>query len=208
MAKFTKFGLDNNGILVYRSTGAAVPEKLRAGYSIRGNTVYGSDGRKIGNVGKGTAAEQRKIRKTAAARTRRLSKTPKKIPSGRTQKTRFSFKNIRTARQLAVNQPLRRPPMSADDKRAFGKGVRNMAAYSARYDTALVDKINRMTDENLAQLYQENEIVFEVYFDYGGIQSTEKGMVSSKQTADNAQYLVDKYEERFGPIYGTIQTTL
>ena len=98
--------------------------------------------------------------------------------------------------------------MSIDDKRAFGKGVRNMAAYSAKYDTTLVDKINRMTDENLATLYQENEIVFEVYFDYGGVQSTEKGMVSSRQTADNAQYLVDKYEERFGPIYGTMQMTL
>ena len=208
MAKFTKFGLDNNGILVYRSTGAAVPEKLRSNYSIRGNTVYGADGRKIGNVGKGTAAEQRRIRKTAAARSRRLSKTPKKIPSGKTQKTRFSFKNIKTARQLAVNQPLQRPPMSIDDKRAFGKGVRNMAAYSAKYDTVLVDKINRMSDENLATLYQENEIVFEVYFDYGSIESTDKGMVSGKQTAENARYLVEKYEERFGPIYATTQGIL
>lgn len=208
MAKFTKFGFDNNGILVYRSTGAAVPERLRAGYTIRGNTVYGSDGRKIGNVGKGTAAEQRRIRIASSSRSRRLTKVPKKIPSGRTQKTRFSFKNVRTARQLAVNQPLQRPPMSAADKKAFGKGVRNMAAYSARHDYAVVDKINRMTDENLAILYQENEIVFEVYFDYGGISSTEKGMISNRQTADNAQYLIDKYEERFGPIYGSVQMTL
>lgn len=63
MPKFTKFSLSPAGDLVYRSTGRIAP----VAYEIRNKTVY-NNGRKIGVIGKGTIAQQRKIAAIASHR--------------------------------------------------------------------------------------------------------------------------------------------
>lgn len=195
MAKFTKFGFNQYGELVYRNTGKAAP----SAYTVRGNTVYGSNGRKIGNVGKGTKVQQQTMRKAATAGGR--SKAP--------ISNRYSFNNIRKAREKALKTAgklqLVIPAATPKQKANFGKSVRNMAKLSIGQDPALAQKINQMDDEKLWQMYQDNEMIFDVYFDYGGVSDTGKGRTGNKQTAANAQALIDSYEARYGSL--GVQTT-
>lgn len=195
MAKFTKFGFNQYGELVYRNTGKAAP----SAYTVRGNTVYGSNGRKIGNVGKGTKAQQTTMRKAATAGGRQ------KAPIS----NRYSFNNIRKAREKALKTAgklqLVTPAATPKQKANFGKSVRNMAKLSIGQDPALAQKINQMDDEKLWQMYQDNEMIFDVYFDYGGVSDTGKGRTGNRQTAANAQALIDSYEARYGSL--GVQTT-
>ena len=198
MSKFRLFGFNQYGELVYRKTGRAAPSS----YTVRGNTVYGKDGRKIGNVGKGTKTQQQTMRKAATAGGR----TPVKLDHG---KQRFSFNKIRKAREKALQTTgklqLVTPQATAKQKANFGKSVRSMAKFSIGQNPALEQKIKQMDDEKLWQMYQDNEMIFDVYFDYGGISDTDKGRVGNKQTAANAQALIDSYEARYGSL--GIQTT-
>ena len=195
MAKFTQFGWNQYGQLVYRKTGRAAPSD----YYVKGNTVYKGT-RKQGQIGKGTKAQQETIRRAATAGGRKESRIP----------GRFTFENVRKARQKAVQTvgkvQLVRPPPSNDQIRNFGKSVKNMALLSVEENPTLQQKISKMDDAKLMQLYQENEMIFDVYFDYGGIKDTDEGRRGNKETAKNAQALIDVYEERFGKI--AIQTTL
>ena len=195
MAKFRLFGFNQYGELVYRKTGRTAPST----YTVRGNTVYGKDGRKIGNVGKGTKAQQSTMRKAATAGGRQ------KAPIS----NRYSFNNIRKAREKALKTAgklqLVTPAATPKQKANFGKSVRNMAKLSIGQDPALAQKINQMDDEKLWQMYQDNEMIFDVYFDYGGVSDTGKGRTGNKQTAANAQALIDSYEARYGSL--GVQTT-
>ena len=195
MAKFTKFGFNQYGELVYRNTGRAAPSS----YTVRGNTVYGANGRKIGNIGKGTRAQQQTMRRAATAGGR------KKAPVS----NRYSFNNIRKARERALKTTgklqLTTPTATAKQKANFGKSVRNMAKLSIGQDPVLAQKINQMDDEKLWQMYQDNEMIFDVYFDYGGVSDTGKGRTGNRETAANAQALIDSYEARYGAL--GIQTT-
>lgn len=190
MAKFTKFGFNQYGELVYRNTGRVAPTS----YTVRGNTVYGKDGRKIGNIGRGTAAQQRRMRNAATAGGR------KKAPVS----NRYSFNNIRKARARALKTTgklqLTIPTATAKQKANFGKSVKNMAKLSIGQDPSLAAKINMMDDEKLWQLYQDQEMIFDVYFDYGGVSDTGKGRTGNKETAANAQALIDSYEAKYGAL--------
>ena len=193
MAKFRLFGFNQYGELVYRKTGRAAPSS----YTVRGNTVYGKDGRKIGNVGKGTKAQQQTMRKAATAGGR----SPVKLDTG---KKRFSFNNIRKAREKALKTTgklqLVTPTATPNQKANFGKSVRNMAKLSIGEDPTLAQKINQMDDEKLWQLYQDQEMILDVYFDYGGVSDTAKGRIGNRQTAANAQALIDSYEAKYGAL--------
>ena len=62
MAKYVKFAIADSGVLVYRSNGKMYRGTYTTRTASNGNiTVYGSDGRKIGTVGKPTKKEQKKI---------------------------------------------------------------------------------------------------------------------------------------------------
>lgn len=193
MPKFTPFSYNQYGELVYRNTGRTAP----ASYTVRGSTVYGSNGRKIGQIGKGTAAQRATIQKAATA-------------GGRTSAAvtgRYSFRNIKRARERAIakqpNLQLRQPVPDASAVKKFGRSVKAMSEFLTGQgaDAELLrQKIKAMDDNKLMTLYQENEMVFDVYFDYGGIRQTDKGMISNQQTAANARALVEVYEKRFGPI--------
>lgn len=195
MAKYTLFGWNQYGELAYRKTGQTVSKN----YTVRGNTVYGEDGRKVGTVGKGTAAQQRRIRNAASSGGRKAARTP----------GRFSFRNISKARRKALRTPgvkLVTPMPTKDEIRNFGRSVKNMALYSQETDPTITQKIRAMKDENIMTLYREQEMIFDVYFDYGGIKDDPTGRRGSRETAKNAQALIDTYEQRFGAI--TLQSRL
>lgn len=193
MAKFTQFSFNQYGELVYRKTGRTAP----ASYSVRGSVVYGSNGRKIGQIGRGTSAQREIIQRRATAGGRTSS-----VVTGR-----YSFSNIKRARERAItrqpNLQLRQPMPDASAVRKFGKSVKAMSEFLTGQgaDAELLrQKIRAMENEKLMTLYQENEMIFDVYFDYGGIKQTDRGMISNQQTAANARALVEVYERRFGPI--------
>lgn len=71
MATFTKFATAPDGRLVYRGTGNAVPSNY--GYQVKGRTVYNKQGRKVGQLGKGTSKEQKRIQEKAKARQKKAS---------------------------------------------------------------------------------------------------------------------------------------
>lgn len=189
MAKFTQFGWNQYGELVYRNTGKLAPSD----YYVKGNTVYKGT-RKQGQIGKGTAPQQRIMRKAATAGGRKQTQTP----------GRFTFENIRKARKQAVQTvgkvQLVKPLPSANEIKNFGKSVKNMALLTVEQDPILQQKITKMDDAKLMQLYQENEIIFDVYFDYGGVKDTQQGRSGNKETAKNSQALIDTYEAKYGTI--------
>ena len=195
MANFTQFGWNQYGELVYRNTGRAAPSN----YYVKGNTVY-KDGRKQGQIGKGTKKQQQTITRAATAGGKKAAPI----------QGRYSFDNIRKARAKAVQTvgkvQLVRPPPTNNQIKNFGKSVKNMALLSVKEDPTLQAKINAMDNDKLMQLYQENEIIFDVYFDYGGVKDTQQGRSGNKETAKNAQALIDTYEAKYGVI--PVQTTL
>lgn len=208
MAKFVKFGLSPSGELVYRSTGRLAPSD----YTVRGSTVYGRDGRKVGQIGKGTKAEQTKIRHAQTRRrqgSRPLYKQPKRVSTLEGKgKMRQVFEDIDKARKkLKYNmRKLQGPAVpnryDANQMKKLGESVRSMGKLSAGNDRELREKINKMSDENLTLLYNDinGELIFEVYFDYGSISKTSKGVAPTEESKKNAKVLVDAYEKRFGAI--------
>lgn len=190
MAKLIKFGYNSAGQLVYRNTGKLAPSN----YEIRPGGVY-RDGRRIGSIGKGTAAQKRKMESARQTRQRTYLRSKPVNISG---KWRGAFKDISKARQMAGNV-LYKPMVSASDIHKFAEGVKNMALYTASVDPVTYSKIKRMDPKKLADLYNDNgKMIFEVYFDYGGISKTSQGLRGSNETAENARYLVDEYERRYG----------
>lgn len=191
MAKTTQFALNQYGQLVYRKSGALAPDAYRIGGK-NGNIVYGSDGRKVGQIGKGTKQQQQKIQRVATA-------------GGRSQlQNRYSFDSIRRARERALRggrNRLKMAPVTAEEAKKFGKGVKNMALLSIGENPKLYEKIKNMDDKKLLELYRENKLIFDVYYDYGGVITSDgKGVRGTSDTAKNAEALIEAYEQRYGSI--------
>ena len=128
----------------------------------------------------------------------------------KTSSGRFTFENVKKARTQAQKTvgtvKLVKPLPSQNQVKNFGKSVRNMALLSIEENPSLQQKIAQMDDAKLMQLYQENEMIFDVYFDYGGVRDGNEGRRGSKETAKNAQALIDVYEAKYGAI--GVQSTL
>ena len=204
MAKFTKFGISPKGELVYRSSGKLAPSQ----YTVRGSTVYGSDGRKVGQIGKGTSKEQRTIRRAQTRRaegSRPLYKSPKRVGERRVRQV---FDEIGKARRKAMSKKVQGPSQprslifNPSEMKNLEKSVKSMALLSAGNDAELRRKINNMTKENLTMLYNDpnGELIFEVYFDYGSVSQGPKGVGPTEESRKNAQLLVDAYERKYGAI--------
>ena len=126
---------------------------------------------------------------------------------------RSALQRIASARQEAMRQ-MRRPQLiqkkltTADNAEGFKRSVMKMSELIRDTDEgrAIADKISRMDADKLLQMYEENDIIFEVYFDYGDVNVTrdskgrEKGIVAGKQTRTNAEFLVNAYETKYGAI--------
>lgn len=179
--------------MAYRSTGKLAQG---GGYTVRDNRVY-QDGRLKGYVGQGTATQRRKAESALQTRERTSFRQQRVEVS---DKGRVTFKNIKEVRERAGNV-LYRPKVSALEADAFGKGVKGMALTSAGVDNDAYRKIQKMDNRKLKEMYDSGgKMIFEVYFDYGGISKTKKGIVGGEQTAENARFLIQEYERRYGVI--------
>ena len=74
MAKFIKFTMTEGGALIYRNTGQYFNKK----FTVKGNTVYGANGRKIGNIGKPTKEQAKRIEKARENRQKKIKTQIKK----------------------------------------------------------------------------------------------------------------------------------
>lgn len=82
------------------------------------------------------------------------------------------------------------------------KGIEGMAEVAS---TQLTDeemrKLRSMDSENLSALYQNNRFVFEVAFNYGGIEKSGKGAYRvSENKGDDMRFLIRQYEQYYGEL--------
>lgn len=84
---------------------------------------------------------------------------------------------------------------------ALKEGIKGMLD-RAIIPEEIADKIKAMDAAKLDALYQQNDLIFEVYFDYGGIEKDEDGTyrVDRQKKIRDAQFLVSQYEKTFGKI--------
>ena len=170
MASLTKFTISPSGKLVYKSTGRLAPST----YTFRKNTVYGADGRRIGSLSrkltKTEAAKIAKAERSRAARARRSAKAPG-APRKPSQAKPAKPKKIAQAAGVQKYgddwEEFRDedfPEYSDAVKEEFAQRVRDSAASVA--PPALQAKIRRLTTDALWKAYQEDQYIFEVYFQY------------------------------------------
>lgn len=80
------------------------------------------------------------------------------------------------------------------------QGVIGMAA-RANMDAEIVAKLNKMTPEKLKYLYDHNEFVFDVYFQYEGLNYTGSTYQVIGDAKDkDALFLIEQYERAFGKL--------
>ena len=83
---------------------------------------------------------------------------------------------------------------------ALKSGVIGMAA-RANMDSELVAKLNRMEPDKLKYMYDHNEFVFDVYFQYEGINYTGSTYQVIGDAKDrDARFLIEEYERAFGKL--------
>ena len=84
---------------------------------------------------------------------------------------------------------------------ALKEGILGMADVSLLPDDVYA-KLSAMDANKLDALYQNNDIIFEVSFDYGGLDKGDNGanIVDKGKKLSDAQFLIDQYERTFGKI--------
>ena len=126
-------------------------------------------------------------------------------------KSRKELANPEIARRVAKAQttkainkgwlmPGQGPTLSHGEAENLKKGVIGMMTRIKPSATTEKDKIEAMDADKLAQLYQNNRFVFEVYFNYGGIEK--KNGALTEGNIENAEFLIEEYERAFGPLEG------
>lgn len=97
MTKYIKFMLTPTGDLMYRNTGQYYNKK----FTVRGNTVYGANGRKIGNIGKPTKAQEKRMETARLNREKKLRQQVRKL-GGKPKNGNLSYKDLADAGEMAV----------------------------------------------------------------------------------------------------------
>lgn len=104
MAKFTSFTMTPQGELAYSNTGRLAPSS----YTVRGNTVYGADNRKIGNVKKFDnlkKAQRQKVESASRSRQHRRAQQIKNAGQPSQGKPRKPSKKAAPAQDRDPNVP-------------------------------------------------------------------------------------------------------
>lgn len=162
-AKLTKFTLSPSGELVYRSTGKKAP----AGYTFRKNTVY-KDGRRIGSLARSiTKTEAKRIAHAEQSRQRRTGRAVPKQPSqGKprkpTQKAKPTSQKYGADWDSFGDTGFPQPEEAVIEE--FAQRVRDCALSVA--PAALRKKIQALTSAAIWKAYQEDQYIFEIYFQY------------------------------------------
>ena len=164
MARLTRFTLSPSGELVYRSTGKKAP----AGYSFRKNTVYNKNGRRIGSLSRSiTKTEAKRIARAEQSRQRRTGRAaPKQASQARPRKP--SQKAKAGSQKYGENwdefEDTEFPQPEEAVIEEFAQRVRDCALSVA--PAALQKKIRALTSAAIWKAYQEDQYIFEIYFQY------------------------------------------
>ena len=169
MAKLTKFTLSPSGDLVYKSTGKLAPE----GYTFRKNTVY-KNGRRVGTLSRNlTRAQAEKIAKAERNRNARRAKAARKageMAKPSQGKPRKPSKKTKTAASQEFGEDWDQftdsefPEEEEAVIEEFAQRVRDCALSVA--PAALKAKIQALTSAAIWKAYQEDQYIFEIYFQY------------------------------------------
>ena len=164
MAKLTKFTIGPSGELVYKSTGKLAPE----GYTFRKNTVYGKNGRRVGTLSRNlTKIQAERIARAEQSRQRRTGRAAPEHPSqGRPRKP--SQKAKAGSQKYGENWDEFEDTGFPEPEEAvieeFAQRVRDCALSVA--PAALQKKIQALTSAAIWKAYQEDQYIFEIYFQY------------------------------------------
>lgn len=160
MARLTKFTLSPSGELVYRSTGKLAP----AGYTYRKNTVYGKNGRRIGSLSRNlTKTEAQRIARAEQSRNRRRA-APKQPSQKRPRKPSQKARSQKYGENWDEFEGTEFPQPDETVIEEFAQRVRDCALSVA--PPALQKKIQALTSTAIWKAYQEDQYVFEIYFQY------------------------------------------
>ena len=164
MATLTKFTISPSGDLVYKNTGKLAPE----GYTFRKNTVYGKNGRRVGTLSRNlTKTQAERIARAEQSRQRRTGRAaPKQASQGRPRKP--SQKAKAASQKYGENwdefEDTEFPQPEEAVIEEFAQRVRDCALSVA--PAALQKKIQALTSAAIWKAYQQDEYVFEVFFQY------------------------------------------
>ena len=163
MAKLTKFTIGPSGELVYKSTGKLAPE----GYTFRKNTVYGKNGRRVGTLSRNlTKTQAERIARAEQSRQRRTGRAAPKQPSQ--GKPRKPSQKIKSSQEYGEDWDAFEDTGFPQPEEAvieeFAQRVRDCALSVA--PAALRKKIEALTSAAIWKAYQEDQYIFEIYFQY------------------------------------------
>lgn len=168
MAKFTSFTMTPQGELAYSNTGRLAPSS----YTVRGNTVYGADNRKIGNVKKFDNLKKAQRQKVESASRSRQHRRAQQIKNAGQQKPRRPRKPTQKAREPKV-------PVSEE----YLEEYRGLLADYAQYlrDADARNTLANATVEQCEMLHALAYDVYETFIQYG--EQARSGEMSPHQRA-------------------------
>ena len=127
--------------------------------------------------------------------------------------TRYDLLNPRATRRSAsakqaylIRQEFDNSIMDLERGEALKQGVEgmaNMVAMDGVITQEQLEKIQAMDAGNLQVMYDANYLIFEVYFNYGGISESSQypgAKTVDQSKASDIQYLIEQYEKTFGAI--------
>ena len=164
MARLTKFTIGPSGELVYKSTGKLAPD----GYTFRKNTVYGKNGRRVGTLSRNlTKTQAERIARAEQSRQRRTGRAaPKQASQGRprkpSQKAKTGSQKYGENWDEFEDSEFPQPEEAVIEE--FAQRVRDCALSVA--PAALQKKIQALTSAAIWKAYQQDEYIFEVFFQY------------------------------------------
>lgn len=165
MARLTKFTIGPSGELVYKSTGKLAPE----GYTFRKNTVYGKNGRRVGTLSRNlTKTQAERIARAEQSRQRRTGRAAPKLPSPDKPRKPSQKAKAAASQKYGENwdefEDTEFPQPEEAVIEEFAQRVRDCALSVA--PAALQKKIQALTSAAIWKAYQEDQYIFEIYFQY------------------------------------------
>ena len=172
--KFTSFTMTPQGELAYSNTGRLAPSS----YTVRGNTVYGADNRKIGNVRKLENLKKAQRQKVESASRSRQHRRAQQIKNAGQQKPR---KPKKPSQKAAPPQEGREPKVPVSEE--YLEEYQNLLAEYARYlkDTDARITLSGATIEQCEMLHALAYDVYETFIQYG--EQAKNGELSPQQRA-------------------------
>ena len=105
----------------------------------------------------------------------------------------------KTRRQLkrAESGPTSQRIIDYKRGKALKKGIESLARAADDVTEEQRAKLHAMDEGKLDEMYQSNDLIFEVYFQYG---MTSEGFKTLNDKNADVQFLINQYEARYGPI--------